>query len=588
MNLFAQLHDYIHRFVITDSVGFTFSKDKIPQHLLDAVTVEFPKDPTHGDLSTNVAMVLAKHLKKNPRELAEEMLDTLTKFKGMKSAEIAGPGFINMHFEPSFWQAELHTILNAQTAYGTSAIGDGKRVNIEFVSANPTGPLHIGHARGAVIGDALANLLTKASYDVVKEYYINDAGNQINVLAESLYVRYMQLYGQDAEIQQGMYPGEYLIDAARAMKEDMGGSLLGEEAEDWREEVRLFAVEKMLELIRHDLALLGVHHDVFTSELHLQEEHYVENSIETLNALGLIYRGVLEAPKGKEPPEDWEPQEQTLFKSTEFGDDSDRPVIKSDGNYTYFAGDIAYTKHKIERGFDTLIMILGADHGGYVSRMHALVQAFSEGRTQLKIQLCQLVKLLDGGQPVKMSKRAGNFVLVSDVVQAVGKDALRFHMLLRKAEQAVDFDFQKVTEQSKDNPVFYVQYAHARCQSVLRTARQDNPEAYSDSQYPEKIDVSVLSSEKELNLIKTLASFPRAVEQAAIAYEPHRIAYFLQELASELHGLWHVGSGDAQMRFIVEGNTSLTSARLALARCVVSVIASGLHILGVEPIDEMR
>ncbi len=588
MNLFAQLHDYIHRFVIPDVVGFTFSKDKVPQKTLDAVTVEFPKDRSHGDLSTNAAMVLAKHLRKSPRDLAQEMVETLKEFKGLKKVDVAGPGFINMSFEPSFWQQELHTILNEQTSYGTSEMGEGKRVNIEYVSANPTGPLHIGHARGAVVGDTLANLLSKASYDVVKEYYINDAGNQIDVLAESLYARYLQLFGQDAEIKEGMYPGEYLIEIAQSMKEEMGGSLIGEEVEEWKDEVKPFAVEKMMELIRENMKQLGVEHEVFTSELYLQEENYVENGIEELNAKGLIYRGVLEPPKGKEPPEDWEAKEQTLFKSTEYGDDSDRPVIKSDGNYTYFAGDIAYTKHKLERDFDTLVMVLGADHGGYVSRMQAIVQAMSEGETELKVQLCQLVKLLDGGQPVKMSKRAGNFVLVEDVVEAVGKDALRFHMLMRKPEQALDFDLQKVTEQSKDNPVFYVQYAHARCQSVLRSASVDAESAYHDSQYPEKVDVSLLKSDKELQLIQTLASFPRAVEQAAKAYEPHRIAYFLQELAAELHGLWHIGSGDEQMRFIVSGNEKLTTARLALARSVVSVIASGLHILGVEPMDEMR
>ena len=588
MNLFAQLHDYIHRFVIPDVVGFTFSKDKVPQSILDAVTVEFPKDRSHGDVSTNAAMVLAKHLRKNPRDLAKDMSDTLKNFKGLKSVEVAGPGFINMSFEPSFWQQELHTILNRQTAYGTSTRGEGQRVNIEYLSTNPTGPLHIGHARIAIVGDALANLLTKASYEVVKEYYINDAGTQIDVLAESLYARYLQLFGQEAEIKDGMYPGEYLIDIAQSMKEEMGGSLIGEEVEDWKEDVKPFAVEKMMELIRENMKQLGVEHEVFTSELYLQEEHYVENGIEELNAKGLIYRGVLEPPKGKEPPHDWEAKEQTLFKSTEFGDDSDRPVIKSDGNYTYFAGDIAYTKHKLEREFDTLIMVLGADHGGYVSRMHAVVHAMSNGEAALKVQLCQLVKLLDGGQPIKMSKRAGNFVLVEDVVKAVGKDALRFHMLMRKPEQALDFDLQKVTEQSKDNPVFYVQYAHARCQSVLRSAKLECDLAYQHSQYPEKLDVSLLSSDKELRLIQMLASFPRAVDQAAKAYEPHRITYYLQELAAELHGLWHIGSSDEQMRFIVEGNEALTTARLALARCVILVIASGLHILGVEPMDEMR
>lgn len=588
MNLFAQIHDYIQRVVIPEAVGFTISREKVPQKVLDAVTVEFPRDRKHGDVSTNVAMVLAKPLEMSPRDVANSMLGALKQFKHMELVEVAGPGFINMRLQPEFWQQELGVILGDPAHYGESKVGEGHRVNIEYVSANPTGPLHIGHARGAVAGDALALLLQKASYEVVKEYYINDAGTQVDVLAHSVYLRYRQAYGEDITIGEGMYPGEYLVEVGEALKQEYGGTLLDESEDEWLPEVRQFAVEQMMEEIRKNLAGLGVEHDVFTSELTLREDGYLEQGIDELTEKGLIYRGVLEPPKGKEPPEDWEAQEQTLFKSSEFGDDSDRPVIKSNGQYTYFAGDVAYTKHKLEREFDTLVMLLGADHGGYVSRMQAVVKALGDDEADLTVQLCQLVKLLDGGEPVKMSKRAGNFVLVDDVVKAVGKDVLRFIMLTRKPEQMLDFDLQKVQEQSKENPVFYVQYAHARCQSVLRMAKEQLPSALSLSQLPEKVDFSLLSSESEMQLIKTLSSFPRQVEAAAKAYEPHRIAYFLQELASEFHAFWNKGGDDKQLRFIIEDNEALSTARLALARSVAAVIAAGLQILGVEPRDEMR
>jgi arginyl-tRNA synthetase len=583
MHLFQQVLDYITRFVVPDAVG----RGNIPETTLANITVEFPRDASHGDLSTNVAMVLAKPLGKAPKELAEAMLETLRAFRYMEKVEIAGAGFTNMTLKPAFWQQELGVILQAQTHYGESKIGQGQRVNVEYVSANPTGPMHIGHARGAVVGDALALLLQKASYEVVKEYYINDAGSQVETLARSAYLRYREAYGEIITIPQGMYPGEYLVAVGEGLKAAYGGTLLDEEEEEWLPEVKRFSIEAMMAMIREDLAQLGITHDVFTSEQSLHDNDWLKNGVQVLHDKGLIYRGTLEPPKGKTPDE-WESGEQTLFRSTDFGDDSDRPVVKSDGNYTYFAGDVGYAAQKLSRGFDTLVMLLGADHGGYVSRMNALVKALSGGNTELKIQLCQLVKLMDGGIVVKMSKRSGSFVTVREVTDEVGKDVLRFVMLTRKPEQSLDFDLQKVKEQSRDNPVFYVQYAHARCKSVLRLAQEAMPDAVKASQSITEVDVSLLSSEAELQLIKLLASFPRTIEAAAKAYEPHRIAYFLQEVAAEFHGFWHKGGADNQLRFVIEDNKALTAARLLLARCVALVLASGLQVLGVHPAEEMR
>ena len=582
-HLFQQVLDYILRFVVPEAAGNGSYSDKA----LASITVEFPKDRTHGDLSTNAAMVMAKPLAANPKALAEAMLPTLRLFKYMEKVEVAGPGFLNMTFKPAFWQQELRTILTAQTSYGESRVGKGQRINVEYVSSNPTGPMHIGHARGAVVGDALSLLLQKASYDVTKEYYINDAGSQVETLARSAYLRYRAAYGENITIPEGMYPGEYLVAVGEGLKQAYGGTLLDEPEEEWLPEVKRFAIDAMMAMIREDLANLGIEHDVFTSEQSLHEHEWISNGIKALEEKGLVYRGTLEPPKGK-ATEEWEAAEQTLFRSTEFGDDSDRPIIKSDGNYTYFAGDIGYTAHKLNRSFDTLVMLLGADHGGYVGRMQALVTALSGGTTELKVQLCQLVKLMDGGEPVKMSKRSGSFVTVREVTEEVGKDVLRFVMLTRKPEQLLDFDLQKVKEQSRDNPVFYVQYAHARCKSVLRLARDTMEDVYKASLSPSDAELALLATPHELDLIKLLASFPRSVEAAAHAYEPHRIAYYLQELAASFHGLWHQGSADNHLRFVIEGNKPLTMARLALARAVAIVIASGLGVLGVTPVEEMR
>jgi arginyl-tRNA synthetase len=552
---------------------------------LVSVTVEFPREATHGDLSTNVAMVLAKPLGKSPREIAEALLPHLQKLPLLTSAEVAGAGFINLRFAPAFWQQEVTTILTAGARYGESQIGRGQRVNVEYVSANPTGPMHIGHGRGAVVGDALATLLQKASYEVTKEYYINDAGGQVLTLARSAYLRYCEAYGEDITIPQGMYPGEYLKAVGEGLKQAYGGTMLDESEEEWLPEVTRFAIDAMMGMIREDLAQLGITHDVFTSEHALRDEGWLERGIETLDAKGLIYRGILEPPKGK-APEDFEAAEQTLFRSSAYGDDSDRPVVKSNGDYTYFAGDIGYAAHKIERGFHALVMLLGADHAGYVSRMKALVAALSDSNVEMNVQLCQLVKLMDGGEVVKMSKRSGSFVTVREVTEEVGKDVLRFVMLTRKPEQPLDFDLQKVKEQSRDNPVFYVQYAHARCQSVLRLAGVSMPEAHVNSANVTVENLALLKHEAELSLIRLLSSFPRVVEAAAKAYEPHRIAYFLQELAAAFHGLWNYG--ETAIRFMVEDNAPLTTARLALARATATVIASGLGVLGVAPVNEMR
>ncbi len=587
MHRFAQVHDYILRHAVPAALG---EHHDVPEKALANITVELPKDPTHGDMATNAAMVLAKPAGQKPRALAEAMQASLEAFPYMRSVDIAGPGFINMTFEPAFWLNELPVILKELVGYGNSAIGKGQRINVEYVSANPTGPMHIGHARGAVVGDALARLLQKASFEVTKEYYINDAGAQVGTLARSALLRYREAHGESITIPEGMYPGDYLIGVGEGLKHTYGDTLLNasDDETSWLADVQTFAVDAMMAMIRDDLRLLGIEHDVFTSEQALKDHGWLEQGLDTLTKKDLLYRGTLEPPKGKAPPEDWEPSEQTLFRSTSYGDDSDRPVIKSNGDYTYFAGDIAYTTQKISRGFDTLVMVLGADHGGYVARMKALTEALSDGATEMSLHLCQLVKLMDGGEPIKMSKRAGSFVTVRDVTEAVGKDVLRFIMLTRKPEQPLDFDLQKVREQSRENPVFYVQYAHARCKSVLRMAREQMPETVQASAMPEQVDMSLLHHKAELHLVKTMASYPRQVEAAARMFEPHRIAYYLQELAAEFHALWNLGNDDPAQRFIIEDHPALTTARLMLARCVATVLASGLQILGVEPAEEMR
>ncbi len=554
---------------------------------LEAITVEPPRDANHGDMATNAAMVLAKPAKMNPRQIAEHLQARLEADNRIAHIEIAGPGFINLRLNPSVWHGIIPAVLEAGLDWGRCAIGAGKKVNVEYVSANPTGPLHIGHARGAVYGDAMANLLSRAGYDVTKEYYINDAGAQVDVLARSAYLRYREACGGTLEIPEGLYPGEYLKPVGEALKAKHGDALLGKDESEYLADVKAFAIDFMMDFIREDLAGLGIYHDAFTSEAALQKAGRVPEAIEKLRERDLVYRGVLEPPKGK-VPEDWEAREQLLFKATEFGDDVDRPLQKSDDSYTYFSGDLALTLDKLERGFDVLIYMMGADHGGYVKRLKAANDALSNRTAETDVRLCQLVHLFKNGEPVKMSKRAGNFEWVSDVVEAVGKDVLRFVMLTRKSDVTMEFDLDKVKEQSKDNPVFYVQYAHARAKSVLRLAKEQSPEAYEASKAVSVEQVVQLKHEAELSLIKLLAHYPRVLEQAAVAHEPHRIAFYVQELAAGFHGLWNVGSNDADLRFVVDGDAKLTAARLALARAVTTVVACGLTLLGVTPLDELR
>ena len=543
MNLFTDI-----RTLVIDSLAAMTAEGALPEGLDFAnVAVEPPRDAAHGDMATNAAMVLAKPAKMKPRDIAEALAAKLGQDARITSAEVAGPGFLNLRLDLSVWQGVLGKALHEGEAYGRSDMGQGKRVNVEYVSANPTGPLHVGHTRGAVFGDALASLLDYAGYDVTREYYINDGGAQVDVLARSVY-------------------------------------FVGQPEDVWLEEVRAFATEMMMDLIREDLGLLGVKMDVFYSEKSLYGTGRIEAALESLDAKGLIYEGVLEPPKGKKP-DDWEPRVQTLFKSTEHGDDVDRPVKKSDGAWTYFAPDIAYHYDKVSRGFDMLIDIFGADHGGYVKRMKAAVSALSDGQVPLDIKLCQLVKLFKDGQEFKMSKRAGTFVTLRDVVDAVGADVTRFMLLTRKNDQGFDFDLDKALEQSKDNPVFYVQYANARIHSTLRKAREAG--IACDDATLNAADLSQLTHEAQLSVARKIAEWPRQVEIAARTNEPHRIAFFLYDLASDLHGLYHLGKSEESLRFVNESSESATHANLALARAVSIVISAGLGILGVKPAQEM-
>ena len=577
------------------------------------VTVEPPRDPAHGDLATNAAMVLAgarqAHLDRaiNPTMPAAGMVETPSMalaegiVASMKRYELVTgdyrgsgftasavrPGFINIKLAPEVWHAQLRAILRAGTGFGDSPIGGGERVNVEFVSANPTGPMTAAHGRGAVVGDALASLLAKAGFHVAREYYINDSGAQVDTLARSAYLRYREALGEViGPIPEGYYPGEYLVETGRALAERDGPKWLGRPETEWLRPVREFAVEQMMGLIRADLAALGVRHDLFVSERALVEAGAVSDCLAELEQRGLIYTGVLEPPKGK-LPEDWEPREQTLFRATRFGDDTDRPLRKSDGSWTYFAGDIAYHRDKFRRGFANLIDVWGADHGGYVRRLQAAVRAVTDGAATLDVKLCQLVHMFDKGVPVRMSKRAGTFVALGDVIDEVGKDVFRFIMLTRRNDQALDFDFAKVTEQSRDNPVFYVQYAHARAASVMRHAAEQFPEDNLSDPALTKAPIGRLCDPMELALIRQLAGWPRIVESAAETHEPHRIAFYLQEVAALFHALWNKGKDEATLRFILVGEPALTRARLALVRAVALVIASGLAVIGVEPVQEM-
>jgi arginyl-tRNA synthetase len=544
-----------------------------------AIAVEPPRDPAHGDLATNAAMVLAKGAGTNPRALAEAIKSKLQAIASITSVEIAGPGFINLRLAHQAWRDELATIVAEGERYGLSAIGNNQRVNVEYVSANPTGPMHMGHCRGAVVGDALARLLEAAGFRVTKEYYVNDAGGQVDTLARSLHLRYREKLGEDiGEIPEGLYPGDYLKPVAAVLAAEFGDKYAGAPEDEWLDLFKRRAVAAMLDLIRHDLALLGVHHDVFASEREVQESGAVDHALEVLDQKGMVYTGRLPPPRGK-TVEDWEPRDLLLFRSTEFGDDQDRPIKKSDGSWTYFAADTAYHMRKLENSAE-LINIWGADHAGTVKRTQAAVEALA-GRPALDVKLVQMVRLLRDGELVKMSKRSGSFVTLADVVEEVGKDVVRFTMLTRKNDAQMDFDFAKVVEASKDNPVFYVQYAHARVRSLQRKA------AEAGVPLEEPADLALLDAD-ELALVKTAAQYPRLVEGAALAHEPHRIAFYLYELAGQFHALWNRGNDDPGRRFLIENNPQVSRARLELARGIGQIIRNGLKIMGVEAVEEMR
>jgi arginyl-tRNA synthetase len=580
MNLFADIRTQ----VIAD-LNAMVDAGQLPANLsFDNVTVEPPRDASHGDMATNAAMVLAKPAGLKPRDIADALAARLAADDRITAAEVAGPGFLNLCLTASLWQGVIGAVLKAGTDFGRSTMGEGKKVNVEYVSANPTGPLHVGHTRGAVFGDALASMLDFAGFDVTREYYINDGGAQVDVLARSVYLRYLEAHGQEVAFEDGTYPGDYLIATGEALKAKVGDAYVGKGEDIWLQDIREFSTEAMMDLIRSDLAQLGIKMDRFFSEKSLYGSDLIEKSIKSLEDKGLVYEGVLEPPKGKKP-EDWEPREQTLFKSTEHGDDVDRPVKKSDGAWTYFAPDIAYHYDKIERGYDLLIDVFGADHGGYVKRMKAAVSALSGGTVPLDIKLTQLVKLFKDGEPFKMSKRAGTFVTLRDVVDQVGSDVTRFVMLTRKNDAPLDFDFAKVLEQSRDNPVFYVQYAHARVNSVLRKAVEAGV-AVDDATLA-AADLTRISHEAELTLAAKLAEWPRLLETAARSNEPHRIAFYLYELAGEFHGLWNRGNELPELRFL-QDDPKISQAKIALARSVAVVIAAGLGILGVDPAEEMR
>ncbi len=580
MNLFADI-----RALVLDALTALQAAGTLPAGLdFAAVAVEPPRDAAHGDMATNAAMVLAKPAAMQPRAIAEALAAKLLADPRITAADVAGPGFLNLRLAPSVWQGVVRAALMQGTDFGRADLGQGQSVNIEFVSANPTGPMHVGHVRGAVVGDALANLLAFAGWDVTREYYINDGGAQVDVLARSAYERYREAHGLEPEIREGLYPGDYLIPVGEALKAEYGDSLLDKGEQFWLADVREFATQMMMQMIRDDLAALGVSMDIYSSEKALYGTGKIEAAINTLRDMGLIYEGVLEAPKGKQL-EDWEEREQTLFRSTAHGDDVDRPVMKSDGSWTYFAPDIAYHFDKVQRGYDQLIDIFGADHGGYVKRMKAAVSALSAGRVPLDIKLIQLVKLWKNGEPFKMSKRAGTFVTLRDVVEMAGADVTRFIMLTRKNDVALDFDFAKVLEQSKDNPVFYVQYANARVNSILRKAREAGVDV-SDATLA-AADLTKLDHPAEIEVAKKIAEWPRLVEIAARGNEPHRVAFYLYELASDLHGLWNRGNDDPSLRFL-QDDTATSAAKIALARAVGVVICAGLGILGVTPVEEMR
>ncbi|MGX5776518.1 arginine--tRNA ligase [Methylorubrum zatmanii] len=585
MNIFALFETRVR-----EALESLIRSGRLPEGLdLSRVLVEPPRDPSHGDLATNAALVLAKEAKQNPKALGEALAEELRGDPRVSEASVAGPGFINLRLVPEVFHEVIRAALKDGEAYGRAQMGGGP-VNIEYVSANPTGPMHVGHGRGAVFGDALANLLAAAGRPVTREYYINDAGAQVDVLARSAFLRYREALGETIAIPEGLYPGDYLKPVGAALAQAHGRALLDKPEAEWLPLVRRFAIDAMMDTIREDLAAIGIRHDVFFSEATLQGENggKVAELLEALRAKGLVYEGHLPPPKGQ-LPDDWEDREQTLFRSTQFGDDVDRALLKSDGSYTYFASDIAYHRDKWLRGANELIDVLGADHGGYVKRMQAAVKAVSDGEARLDVKLCQLVRLLRAGEPVKMSKRAGEFITLREVIDEVGRDAIRFMMLYRKNDATLDFDLAKVVEQSKDNPVFYVQYGHARRFSVLRQAREALPgEDFSRGALRADADLSVLTDPGEIEMMRLVAQYPRVLESAAAAHEPHRIAFYLYETASSLHSFWNKGKDLPQLRIVNPTDRKSTRARLALVEALGGVLASGLAVLGVSAPDEMR
>lgn len=579
MNLFAVFNDRLHG-VLAAIAREEFGGREVD---LSRVVVEPPRDPAHGDMATNAALVLAKEWGTKPRDLAERIAERLRADEDVQAVEIAGPGFINLRLSPAVWPRLLAAMLERGAEYGRSAIGTRRKVNVEYVSANPTGPMHVGHCRGAVFGDALARLLEFTGHDVTREYYINDAGAQVDVLARSAFLRYREALGEDiGPIPDGLYPGDYLKPVGRALADIHGPALKDVPEAEWLPIVRAAAIESMMGMIRDDLAALDIRHEVFFSERTLHGQGgAIDTTLDELRGRGLVYEGRLPPPKGQ-VPEDWEDREQTLFRTMDHGDDTDRPLVKSDGSYTYFASDVAYMRDKWERGFRDLIFVLGADHGGYVKRLEAVGRAISGGEAHVDVKLVQLVRLFRAGEPVRMSKRAGDFVTLRDVVDEVGRDAVRFMMLYRKNDAVLDFDFAKVVEQSRENAVFYVQYAHARLCSVLRNGREAIAD---DGPAP---DLSRLVDAGEIAILRQLGEFPRAVEAAATAHEPHRVAFYLHDLASAFHAHWNRGNEDTSLRFIIQDDPSLTKARLALVRAIATVLAAGLGILGVSAPEEMR
>ncbi len=581
----------IYQRKIAETVLEMGQSGKLPANLdPHKIVVEPPRDMSHGDLATNVALVFAKEAGMAPRALADMLVGPLSGFEGVSKVEIAGPGFINLKLDPAIFHRVVGAVLERKTEFGRSPIGAGQKVNVEFVSANPTGPMHVGHGRGAVFGDALASLLDFAGFDVTREYYINDAGAQVDVLARSAFLRYREALGEDVgEIPEGLYPGDYLIPVGEELAKSHGPTLLQLAEKDWLPITRSTAISMMMDMIREDLSALNIQHNVFFSERTLSQDGPVDligRMIDALRSRDLIYQGRLAPPKGA-PVEDWEDREQTLFRASNFGDDVDRPLLKSDGAYTYFAADIAYHQSKFERGFPLMIDVWGADHGGYIKRMAAAVRAVTNGEGELDVKICQLVRLLRNGEQVRMSKRSGDFITLREVVDEVGRDAVRFMMLFRKNDATLDFDLAKVIEQSKDNAVFYVQYAHARCSSVLRQA-VDYPLSDDPASMAASCDRSGLIDQAELSVMHRISQFPRIVEAAALAHEPHRLAFYLYDLASDFHSLWNRGKDSPKLRFVIEDDRVLTQARLSLVEAVRFVLFAGLSVLGVSAPNEMR